>query len=94
MKTDSVILKYLNNLKIYVYGYLAYVYICAAHACLESYRLVKGLESPGNRVRDSSEPEWWCGRIICILSIMYFNKTLIGQAGSIGGSTRQEVEAE
>ena len=23
---------------------------------------------------------------------MYFNKTLIGQAGSIGGSTRQEVE--
>ena len=35
----------------------------------------------------------WCGIIICILSIMYFNKTLIGQAGSIGGSTRQEVEA-
>ena len=35
----------------------------------------------------------WCGRIICILSIMYFNKTLIGQAGSIGRSTRQEVEA-
>ena len=24
---------------------------------------------------------------------MYFNKTLISQAGSIGGSTRQEVEA-
>ena len=23
---------------------------------------------------------------------MYFNKTLIGQAGSIGGKTRQEVE--
>ena len=23
---------------------------------------------------------------------MYFNKMLIGQAGSIGGSTRQEVE--
>lgn len=56
LKTDSVILKSLNNLKIYVYGYLAYVYICAPHACLESYRLVKGLESPGNRVRDSSEP--------------------------------------
>ena len=35
----------------------------------------------------------WCGRIICILSIMYFNKMLIGQAGSIGESTRQEVEA-
>ena len=34
----------------------------------------------------------WCGRIICILSIMYFNKTLIGQAGSIGRLTRQEVE--
>ena len=34
----------------------------------------------------------WCGRIVCILSIMYFNKTLIGQAGSIGGKTRQEVE--
>ena len=25
---------------------------------------------------------------------MYFNKTLIGQAGSIGGETRQEVEVE
>ena len=36
----------------------------------------------------------WCGRIICILSIMYFNKMLIGQAGSIGGKTRQEVEVE
>ena len=35
----------------------------------------------------------WCGRIVCILSIVYFNKTLIGQAGSIDGSTRQEVEA-
>ena len=35
----------------------------------------------------------WCGRIVCILSIMYFNKTVIGQAGSRGGSTRQEVEA-
>ena len=34
----------------------------------------------------------WCRRIICILSIVYFNKTLIDQAGSIGGSTRQEVE--
>ena len=34
----------------------------------------------------------WCGRIICILSIMYFNKMLIGQAGGIGGSARQEVE--
>ena len=30
--------------------------------------------------------------LIYILSIMYFNKTLIGQAGSIGGKTRQEVE--
>ena len=28
------------------------------------------------------------------MSIMYFNKTLIGQAGSIGGKTRQEVEVE
>ena len=36
----------------------------------------------------------WCGRIVCILSIIYFNKTLIGQAGSIGGKTRQEVEVE
>ena len=36
----------------------------------------------------------WCRRIICILSIMDFNKTLIGQAGSIGGKTRQEVEVE
>ena len=35
----------------------------------------------------------WYGRIVCILSIMYFNKTLIGQGGSIGGSTRQEIEA-
>ena len=25
---------------------------------------------------------------------MYFNKMLMGQAGNIGGSTRQEVEAE
>ena len=36
----------------------------------------------------------WCGRIVCILSIMYFDKMLIGQAGSIGGKTRQEVEVE
>ena len=29
----------------------------------------------------------------CLYSVNHFNKTLIGQAGSIGGSTRQEVEA-
>ena len=34
----------------------------------------------------------WYGRIMCILSVMFFNKMLIGQAGSIGGSIRQEVE--
>ena len=39
-----------------------------------------------------STTQFWCGRIVCILSIMYFNKTLIVQAGSIGGKTRQEVE--
>ena len=32
------------------------------------------------------------GELSVFLSIMYFNKTLIGQAGSIGGKTRQEVE--
>ena len=35
----------------------------------------------------------WCGRIVCILSII-FNKTLIGQADSIGGKARQEVGVE
>ncbi|CAO2631769.1 hypothetical protein LEMLEM_LOCUS21466, partial [Lemmus lemmus] len=29
----------------------------------------------------------------CLYSVHVLNKTLIGQAGRIGGSTRQEVEA-
>lgn len=57
LKTDSVILKSLSNLKIYVYGYHIYI-ICAPLACLESYRLVKSLGFPGNRVRDSCEAVW------------------------------------
>ena len=28
----------------------------------------------------------------CLYSVNHFNKTLIGQAGSIGGKARQEVE--
>ena len=44
------------------------------------------------RQRQEKDSVLWCGRIICILSIMYFNKTLIGKAGSTGRSTRQEVE--
>ena len=31
---------------------------------------------------------------VCILSVIYFNKTLIGPAGSIGGKARQEVGVE
>ena len=42
---------------------------------------------------DNQCMDGWCRRIICILSIVYFNKMLIDQAGSVGGSTRQEVEA-
>ena len=30
----------------------------------------------------------------CLYSVNHFNKTLIGQAGSIGGKARQEVGVE
>ena len=36
----------------------------------------------------------WCGSIVCILSVIYFNKTLIGPSGSIGREARQEVGVE
>ena len=53
---------------------------------------------PGNLVQSAQPAGSSTGERIGVgeLSIFcqsYSNKTLIGQAGSIGGSTRQEVEA-
>ena len=48
------------------------------------------------QLRCSSNDDWimmWYGAgELSVFCQSYFNKTLIGQAGSIGGKTRQEVE--